>query len=216
MNDAPPDPRPRKKLTRKKADALSFEDEEQLRNSIANAPPGRILTATEVGIYLQVCYHTLARNFGTGKGKLEPIGGIEARGKGKPVRFRKEDVDRFMSFAPARDSHWTGRFQTIDDVVREEPWVVIRGRVWGHLREVGDIDTAIELLEADEIQVHRLDDALQLPWDPLEARVSYEKALRSIFERALGAINAACERGSLAADTAAATGPSRDRNGSTL
>lgn len=191
------------RLTQKAAKRLTAEQMEEVRNRLSKAPPGRIFNSTEAAIYTRRSLRTIKRAIDAGVGP--------ERQKGKSLTgslavnqhtlFAREALDVWMGSITSFETVATGAFYRMDDLVREEPWIIRQGVIHGHLFDAGDIEAVLALLEAGEVEFLRLDEALAGQWVSVDARTPYHEALLSVLDGAKGMAESAMQRDLLAAAT---------------
>jgi hypothetical protein len=104
---------------------------------------------------------------------------------------------------------WTGWCREFGDVVCDEPWIVIDGRIHGHLLDAGDIEIVLDLLEAELIEFLRIDEALARSWKSTQARNPYEGAFLSILRQSENLVRSAAEADEIGGNTIAASAQSQ-------
>jgi len=178
------------RLTAAAAKRLSAEDRNRIRDELSKAPPDRVFNATEMSIYVDRSIRTIKRAIDAGVGpnrqKNPSTNAQPWKNTNQHTKFRKGDLDIWMSRITSFESAWTGAFRAFDDVVRDEPWIVIEGTVHGHLLDAGDIALALDVLEEELVEFLRIDEALARRWVAGSARRPYQDAFLSILDQAEG------------------------------
>lgn len=191
------------RLTQQAAKRLTAEQMDEVRNRLSKAPPDRIFNPTEAAIYTQRSVRTIKRAIDAGVGPERQkgtnlTGGVALN---QHTHYTREALDNWLRSITSFASEITGAFHRMNDLVREEPWIVRGGLVHGHLFDAGDIEAVLTILEAGEAEFLRLDEALADRWASPGARKPYHDAFVAILESAAGMAESAMERDMVAGAT---------------
>lgn len=176
------------RLTAMAAQRLSAEDLDTVRDRLSKAPADRVFNAAETAIYTGRSVRTIKRAIDAGVGpkrqKNPSTNPQPWKTTNQHTRFRKGELDDWMKGITSFESAWSGSFRDFDDVVKDEPWIVLDGSIHGHLLDAGDIELVLDLLEAELVEFLRIDEALAERWVSTNARRPYQKAFLSILRQA--------------------------------
>lgn len=200
------------RLTASAAKRLSAEEMDTVRNRLSKAPPERVFNPAEAAIYTRRSVRTIKRAIDAGVGpkrqKNPSTNPQPWRTTNQHTSYRKGELDDWMTGITSFSQEWAGSFRNFDDVVRDEPWIVVDGRIHGHLLDAGDIDLVLDLLEAELIEFLRLDEVLARLWQSAHARKPYQDAFRSILRLAENLAESAADAEEIGDKTIAASGQS--------
>lgn len=201
------------RLTAAAAKRLTAEERSKIKDELANASPDRVFNAIEASIYVDRSVRTIKRAIDAGVGpsrqKNPSTNPQPWKTTNQHTKFRKSELDVWMSGITHFESSWTGSFRDFDDVIRDEPWIVIDNVVHGHLLDAGDIALVLDLMDEELIEFLRIDEALAQRWITASARKPYQDAFLAILRQAenlTASTNGAVEIGGVTGD---ASGGSR-------
>lgn len=188
-----------RRLTQGAAKRLTAEQVEVIRRRLHDRRPTDELTAAEAAIYCGQSVRTIKRAIDADKGphRLKNPDSTGSGAVNRHTRYIKSDLDAWRASLRSFDTI-TGRFNAFDDLVRDEPWLVVGGAVAGHLFDLCDIEDALRALTSDEVDFLRLDEALDGPWTNAETRQGYWTAFTKSVEAKVDAIQAAANHDELA------------------
>lgn len=175
----------------------------ELRSHLERLPPGALLNAGVAAVYLDVSTKTLARwreRKNMGPPFLEPVVAEGAPRSTQPYKYRKSDLDVFVS---GRLS--AGGLAFANQVM---PWALDEaGAIVGNALDRLSI---VDLLDTDP-WVATLLDALAEPWATAAAMQPYRDELESAMRQAMVQVDSSLQTLQLEERTGPATGkPRRD------
>lgn len=156
---------------------------EEIRRRLHDRHPDDELTSIEAAIYCGVSVRTIKRAIDAGKGP-DRRKNVDATGNhavNRHVRFPKRGLDAWKKSMAAFETI-SGQFNSFDDLVIDEPWVMDGDKIDGHLFDVGDIDAVMTMLAEGDIEFYRLDEALRQRWSSISLRKIYEVQFRKVVE----------------------------------
>ena len=188
-----------RRLTQGAAKRLTAEQVEVIRRRLHDRRPTDELTAAEAAIYCGQSIRTIKRAIDADKGphRLKNPDSTGSGAVNRHTRYIKSELDAWRASLRSFDAI-TGRFNAFDDLVREEPWVMVGGAVAGHLFDLCDIEDALRVLASGDVDFLRLDEALDGPWTDAQTRKLYWAAFTQSIEAKADAIRAAADRDELA------------------